>query len=354
MKASVIICTYNRSSLLNDSVVSIINQDLPHIHYEIIVVDNNSSDNTRDVVMELIAASPVSLKYIIEPRQGLSFARNTGITEAIGELIVFTDDDIDADKCWLSEIVSAFETPNIACVGGPLRAVWPCEKPAWLTPKWQEYLAISEFNSVRETGQFQWPNYPFGANIAFRKEVFDEIGVFPTDLGRLGNCLLSNEETSLCKKIEKSGKMIAFAPNAVVHHKINRGRLTKQWFYHRSYWQGRSDAILDSEDSSTKYSRLQTISRNTLLYETKGESLDFDAKCIQRSVIGYLYQFLGDHREVKSFKNLKKLKTVISSFQKQASERDLQFLKSSSWKITAPLRWLFDVLRRRDSKPTAI
>src|SRR5208283_599657 len=108
MKASVIICTYNRSGLLKDSVLSVQNQDFLPYQYEIIVVDNNSIDDTKSVVTELSTDSPVKVKYVFEGRQGLSFARNTGIANAEGEIIAFTDDDIDADKSWLKEIVHAF------------------------------------------------------------------------------------------------------------------------------------------------------------------------------------------------------------------------------------------------------
>src|SRR5574340_52790 len=107
MKASVIICTYNRADLLKESILSVQNQDFPSDQYEIIVVDNNSADDTKDVVTETAKDSPVRIIYVFEGKQGLSHARNTGINNSDGEIIVFTDDDVEAEKSWLRELVAA-------------------------------------------------------------------------------------------------------------------------------------------------------------------------------------------------------------------------------------------------------
>ncbi|MBJ6801032.1 glycoside hydrolase family 99-like domain-containing protein [Geomonas propionica] len=290
MKASVIICTYNRVELLRDSIAAIQKQQFPAADFEIVVVDNNSSDDTRAVTEQAAASSEVAIKYIFEARQGLSFARNAGIENAAGEIVAFVDDDIDAEPGWLAAIVDAFADADVACAGGPIRPVWPSERPAWLSDDWVPYLTINEFDAARKAGAFTWPDTPWGANITFRKSVFDSIGVFPTNLGRIGNSLLSNEEVNICKKIAQAGLRIAFAPEAVIHHKIDPRRVTMQWFYHRTYWQGRSDAILDASSQAGSYDGICQRLRRYLDVAAKEGATSFTARCARKIVIGYLFE----------------------------------------------------------------
>lgn len=292
IKASVVICTYNRCTLLADSVSAMVQQDFPVDQYEIIVVDNNSADDTRAVTEALINISPVRIRYILEQQQGLSFARNTGIDNAEGEIVAFVDDDIDAERGWLKAIISAFDDTQVACAGGPIRASWPAqgEKPAWLTNTWVSYLTVSEFKSAKKTGEFVWPDTPWGANISFRKKAFNTVGTFPTNLGRIGSSLLSNEEIIISKKLASAGFRIAFAPDAVIHHKIPSERLTKQYFYHRTYWQGISDAILDTETDASVYEGLRKRTLNFVRDRSKYGANDFTTNCSRRIALGYLYQ----------------------------------------------------------------
>ncbi len=313
MKASVIICTYNRSVLLKESLRSVQAQDFLAGQFEIIVVDNNSTDDTRQVVMEFAASSSVPTKYIFEPQQGLSDARNAGIHQAEGEIIVFTDDDIEAEKSWLRELILAFDGHDVACAGGPIKPIWGIEKPEWLTERWQSYLTISEFPSVQKSGEFKGPEYPWGANMAFRKEVFTTIGMFPSELGRTGACLLSNEEIILCRRIEERGKHIRFAPGAVIFHKIPAARLTKQWFYHRTYWQGRSDAVLDMQSDAAVYSRLRQRAAEMIWKAIDKNEDDFSRVCFKRLAQGYLHQLLlPDRNDGQNFRMLRKLETFFS------------------------------------------
>lgn len=318
MLASVIICTYNRSDLLEESLLSVCRQDLADDQYEILVVDNNSIDNTRQVVQNVAASSKVKISYIFEKRQGLSFARNSGIDAAQGEIVVFTDDDIEAEPQWLRKTVAIFSSPEVACAGGPIRPLWPHEKPQWLDTEREGFLTISEFEAARETGRFSYPNYPWGANIAFRRTVFKEIGVFPTDLGRIGASLLSNEELNLCKRIEAAGYLISFAPEAVIHHKIPAQRMTKSWMMHRAYWQGRSDAILDTGTTPFRYSRLRDFARQLFWHQAKDRGADFTTTCIERNLIGYLHQLLIVSQEppLSQFRKIRAIRKFLSSFTK--------------------------------------
>jgi len=385
--ASIIVCTYNRQELLKESIISLQAQTFPHEMYEIIVVDNNSTDSTREMIEAFAVASPVNIKYLFEPRQGLSYARNSGIDTAQGDIVVFTDDDIEADPLWLAEIVAAFESPVVVCAGGPLRPIWLIDRPDWLTDNLLNYLAVSEFEPARESGEFTYPNYPWGANISFRKDVFNEVGMFPENLGRKGGSLLSNEEINLCRKIEVTGKRIQFVAGAVIHHKMQPDRLKKLWFYHRTFHQGRSDAILDIA-LGYDLSRLKNLCSTGIWSYTSTDNKSFEVRCARKQTIGYLSEMLasnqcGPRRRIRQFQAyiyeqvrclreyihlLNSTNILLAEREKQLVERDRQLeerdrqLKERNqqiaklsqqidelhnsfiWRATTPIRWIVDKL----------
>lgn len=351
MKASVIICTYNRSAMLGDSIRAIRSQDFPSHAYEIIVVDNNSTDNTQQVVEALQSDSQVEIRYLFESRQGLSFARNSGIQAARGEVVAFVDDDIDAEKFWLKEVVDAFSPPDVACVGGPIRPVWLTEKPDWLTEEWYGYLSVSEFASARSRGEFVGPEYPWGANIAFRRSVINEIGGFPTNLGRIGTTLLSGEEVALCMKIEEQGYRIGYAPNAIIHHKIPPERLRKRWYYRRTYWHGRSDAVLNCSNPSRMEKELRRYTNILRMGFNADNPHSFEARCYRRVGIGFFHQMflcLYGETKVREYNALRALFCIFHESSKgivvlRENEDELMAIRNSlSWRLTAPIRLLLD------------
>jgi len=311
LKASVVICTHNRANLLKESVEAILRQDFPRTDLEIIVVNNNSTDNTCEVTEGLAATSPVRFTYVFEQEQGLSHARNAGIRRAAGEIVIFVDDDIDAEVGWLKNLVEAFNDPAVGGAGGPIRPIWPFERPDWLNDRWLGFLTISEFTHARETGKFMGPcNFPWGANMAFRRNVFDEAGMFPVDLGRVGGCLLSSEEVGLFRRIDAGGKRISFVPDAVILHKIAPERLTRQWFYHRTYWQGRSNAVMNTGDVKNIQKQLVDC-LTALVYFELGEDIPaFDRRCKTRETTGYLAQLLLPQQEEDRMLRYRRLKVV--------------------------------------------
>lgn len=341
VRISVIICTYNRSALLEGSIRSIIGQDFPSNEYEIVVVDNNSTDGTRAVVEGFASSSSVKIKYVFEGRQGLSNARNTGVRNASGEVIIFTDDDVEADGNWLKEYSTAFKDPEVYSAGGPLKPVWPGKRPEWLTDEFLGFLAVSEFAEARRNGnEFKDGNdNPWGANMAFRKSVFEEFGGFPEDLGRKGRLLLSNEEILLCRRIREKGRRIVFVPGAVVHHKISSARLSKRWFCHRFYWQGRSDAVLGKALKAYPYSQLRLSARDLSLQRAAGVP-EFVIRCHERYAMGFLHQLvISDPQD--DFRVLRALET----FSGYAKNRRGSILQAFSRKLTAPMRAFYGTLK---------
>jgi GT2 family glycosyltransferase len=242
LRASVIVCTHNGGSLIEKAIESLVDQDLPSPAFEIVVVDNASSDATPAVLRMMSERHPGRIRIVREPVLGLSRARNRGICESHGEVIAFTD-DARVSVHWLRALVEACERPEVACAGGPVHPTMEEPLPAWLTPQFLPYLAV--FDKGPDEVELSYNQYPRGVNIAFPRHSFQEVGLFSTAFGRKGRSLLSNEEIELCYRLERRGRRILYVPGAVVNHVIHADRLTVDWFQRRFYWQGKSEAYFD-------------------------------------------------------------------------------------------------------------
>lgn len=361
MKISVVVCTYNRAALLSQAITSLENISYPIESFEIIIVDNNSTDSTKSIVQKHKGESSCNIRYIFENCQGLSFARNKGIMSAKGEIVVFVDDDIEPAPDWLNEIISGFDSPEIVAVGGPIRPLWPREKPDWLLDSMLEPLTISEFPKAALLGEFIYPDIPFGANMAFRREIFEKIGLFATELGRKGNSLLSNEDVELFHRIQRLGLKVRFSPNAVIYHKIDPNRLTRRWFYRRYYWQGRSDAVLDNIFDVNVYPKLRGMIPLMQQFQMNSRELSFNDRCAFFSLKGYLHQLFfadslsEDKIHLRSMRSLAIFVATISNMtlpeniSEKLAQRDRQIYdltSSLSWRITAPLRYVHSIGKR--------
>src|SRR5687768_2426983 len=178
---SIIICTWNRSASLKRTLASLAAAEPPSAQPEVIVVDNNSSDDTRRLVTELENSwSHGALRYVFEDRQGKQFALNTGISHARGEILAFTDDDVEVDRQWLLVIERVFSTESVAVVGGVTKVIWPCEPPTWYGPEMSSVVAEVDLGSAIIEPPPQ--GYaPAGSNLIVRREVFSTIGMFSTE-----------------------------------------------------------------------------------------------------------------------------------------------------------------------------
>ena len=242
MNISIIICTYNRSKSLERTLDSIREMAMPiGLEWELIVVDNNSKDDTNKVVEEYQRKCEFSVRYIKEEQQGLSFARNRGVKETKGKIIAFTDDDVLVDKNWLRSISKAFEEYDVACVGGKILPIWEKCKPKWLTEEYYGCLALLDYGE--RPLYFDKPNI-WGANSAVKAEVFQEYGLFDTSLGRIPGKLYAGEETSLFKKILNGGDKIFYSPQSIVHHIIPKERMAKNYIRKWKFDNGELKGIL--------------------------------------------------------------------------------------------------------------
>ena len=249
MLLSVVVCTYNRSKQLERALASLIDQTLALQDYEIIVVNNASTDGTRDVAVKLAQAAP-NLRYVYEPELGLSNARNSGVREARGEIVAFMDDDAAADKAWLAHVAEVFRRGDtrLGCVGGKVLPVWPRSRPAWLSEPMLGFLGLLDYGDESRPCDFP-KEYAIGCNMAFRREFLLSDGQpFDPQLGRRGSNLVGNEEIALQSKVSKQGGIIYYEAKSLVHHFVPEERLTRRWFIRRTFDQGVSDVLAGHDE----------------------------------------------------------------------------------------------------------
>ena len=242
IQISVAICTLNRADYLRKALQSLAEQTLSTELYEILVVDNNSTDQTKEVATEEFSYLS-NLRYLFEPILGLSQARNTAWQQAKGKYVAYLDDDAIASPQWLEKILEVFDTrhPRPGCVGGKVEPIWEKPRPDWLSDKLLPYLTVIDWADAPLL--LKGSKYAAGANMAFPKQVIEEIGGFETRLGRKGKNLLSNEEMYVREQLDALSYETYYHPQASVKHHVAASRLKKQWFIDRSYWQGVSQAV---------------------------------------------------------------------------------------------------------------
>jgi glucosyl-dolichyl phosphate glucuronosyltransferase len=231
MKISVIIATYNRSDMLAIALESLVQLTVsPDFEWEVLIVDNNSKDSTKAVANSFVTKQPRRFRYIFEPQQGKSFALNTGVREARGELIAFTDDDVTVHPDWLMQLVDTMSRFDCAGVGGRIVPVWTVPRPDWLETEGPNKLmsAVVSFNLGSEPCAIT--TAALGANCAFRKEMFLKHGTFRADLGLIAGNRIGGEDTEFCRRLIKSGERLYYAPTAIIYHPVEKCRTEKSYF----------------------------------------------------------------------------------------------------------------------------
>lgn len=227
LEVSVVISTYNRSALLEGAVESLLCQDADGVGYEVIVVDNNSTDRTRDVVERLASRRGDILRYVFESKQGVSYGRNAGIENAAGPIVAFTDDDVRVSRNWIASIKRAFDSHgNADFVGGRILPHWKTSPPAWLTRDHWWPLALVDFGELVQRSDAANPLCLPTANACFRKEVFSHFGGFsPNFSGR--------EDHEMLLRLWLAGRHGIYVPEIVATAEVQPERMTKS--YHRNW-----------------------------------------------------------------------------------------------------------------------
>ncbi len=279
MKVWVVICTWNRAKLLDQTLTSMQQLRIPEgVEWELLIVDNNSTDHTREVIAahsvllpirslferrvgksfalnralfevtgddtqqvvhDFISTSGLDCRYVSEPLPGHSHARNRGVQESLGEIIAFTDDDVVVDPYWIEQIVQKFREKQVACVGGKISPIWEKPCPKWLKKEFFAYIALLDLGDqeMKLSAATLW-----GANLAVRSSYLKERR-FNTHLGPKGKKLYRGEEAELIQGLINEGKEVLYCPSILVHHFIPASRIKKSYFRKWIYDHGELQGI---------------------------------------------------------------------------------------------------------------
>ena len=240
---SAIICTRNRCTYLRSALDSLATQTLADEQYEILVVDNGSSDATAAVVRQY-CRSLKNLRYIYQNEIGLNRARNAGWQAARGEYIAYLDDDAIAESDWLETIVAVFrqQTPRPGCVGGKVEPIWEAPRPSWLPDSMLCFLALLDWSPTPL--QLSTEQWLVGVNMAIPREVLQEINGFAPEFDLVDKKLLTGGEIILQLQLRQQGYTCFYHPQILVHHHIHPIRLKRRWLRRRFFWQGVTNAML--------------------------------------------------------------------------------------------------------------
>jgi glycosyltransferase involved in cell wall biosynthesis len=290
---SAIICTHNRDTYLGAAIDSLLAQNFV-ANFEVVIVDNGSSDSTREVVEQ--RATDPRVKYIFEPTIGLSVARNTGARVASAEILAYLDDDAVASPGWLQVLYSAYvNNTQLVIAGGKVTLLWPpgIQPPKWLSPGLASNLGAYDLGEA--TVYIEQPGLtPRGLNYSIRRSFLQEIGGFDPQLGRVGKNLLSNEELQMTEFALQRGWQVAYLPEALVAHNVAPERLKPSWFLNRGWWQGISECYREQLSGKAGIAQLQRGSERFLrgLYKSLQYISDpaerFDKLVYAYGQIGYL------------------------------------------------------------------
>lgn len=233
-KVSVIVCTTDRNTLrkcLKSLKIQI------YDNYEVIVIGTNNQSKSL--------MTDFDFKFILSQKANSSFQRNLGIKEAEGEIVTFIDDDAIADKKWLKTLTKHYDDESVVCVGGKIIPMFLTKVPSFLKQlpegMFKGFIGETLLN-FDEATTIDKPLL-WGCNLSFRRNIFDDVGLFDENLGRTTDKLISEDETELQRRILKKGFKLVYEPKAIVTHLIDEKKLTKKWFLERSFWQGYSEII---------------------------------------------------------------------------------------------------------------
>jgi len=237
LSLSVVVCTHDRPADLERCLNGFAALRRP---VQVVVVDSASEPPAEDVVAPFRARMPL-LRYVYEPLPGLSTARNRGVRETAGEVVAFVDDDAIPAPDWADELLAPFERAEVGCAGGECRPRFECARPPWLSDALLAFAGITSFGggSRQARSRAEWP---FGANIAFRRAALEQAGGFSPELGRVGTSLLSYEDTAMVERVTAAGWEVWLRPAAVVEHTVSAQRCRGRYYWRRSWCNGVSRA----------------------------------------------------------------------------------------------------------------
>ncbi len=279
MKLSIVICSYNRAQYIGDALDSLYKQTTSLSDFEVMLVDNNSTDGTPEVYKSWREIHPEgNFQYLTEHQQGASFARNTGAAHAQSDWLCFMDDDAVAFPDFVANIIKhTQEKPTIVGFGGKIIPKYIPEKPVWMSYYVSSLVGNFDYSPV--PCAFKKGKYPLESNMVIKKSVFDQIGGFNTTLpGVMGTLRIGGEGKELFYKVIGLGEEIYYDPNIIVYHVVETNKLTKEYLYRVASGIGRGE-------------RVRTLSISTFSYTMK--LIEYCFKLGAGVVLGIKYAMMG-------------------------------------------------------------
>ena len=295
---SVVICTYNNATSLALTLEQLSAQQTTNKqNFEIILINNNSSDHTSEICKSFVEQTPISARYFLESRQGLSHARNTGVQNSSGIYILFTDDDADLPINWLESYQKIIEEHQPDCLYSKINVIWDKPSPWWFLPEYNpcfvhldygpELLHVSDYHK-----EF------YGKNFSVKKELIERMGGFDPALGRNGGKLIAGEETLLYRRLIEMNKIVIYFPNAAVGHRLKEREYTEENIRKQ---------FIDSAYSIHHISRL--VARKRILGRPFRAIID-NLQMVASSLLGYIIAALQSNKSYKLYHKLCLLRSL--------------------------------------------
>ena len=245
-KATIAICTYNRAKLLMLCIESLTKIDFQKENFEVLVVNNNSTDNTLEVCKQAELLFPqLNFRYVTETQQGVGYTRTRCAKEAKGEIVAYIDDDCLADENWLKNIVGFYENhPDAMSTGGKILPKYLVPVADWFGKYFWGLVGLYDLGS--KVFQMKGVRYPAGANMHFRKKAFEKYGYFDGNLGRSGTSLMAGEEKAMYLKLINHIEKVYYLPQVVVQHHVEGNKFDKAYVRRHSYGIGGSERLMNA------------------------------------------------------------------------------------------------------------
>lgn len=244
MRLDVILPTFNRHELLKLTLESLLAADIPAgLSVSITVVDNNSTDATRETVEAYQPKFSGRLHYVFERKQGRSQALNAGIQSTNGDLVGMIDDDEQIDRLWFRRIYEIFAGGEVDFIGGPYVPHWPSTPPQWLPRNHAGVIGVVDGGPQHAYGTSDAEL--MGGNAVISRAMFAQVGLYSPDLGRSGKLPLADEDTDMYHRLLAAGARGVYVPDLIIYHYIHPDRLTKRYFRRWHFWRGVSSGRLD-------------------------------------------------------------------------------------------------------------
>jgi glucosyl-dolichyl phosphate glucuronosyltransferase len=251
MRLDVIIPTFNRQEMLARTLDSLFAAVVPRgLEVRIIVVDNNSTDGTKELILSRAKENEARLSYVFEPRQGRSSALNAGIAADDGDLIGMIDDDEEIDEHWYECVYATFSEREIDFIGGPYIPRWGAQAPDWLPRDYLGVIGWVEGGEKVVAYDEKYPGILMGGNAVLTRDVIKRVGSYNTSLSRTGTRLLAGEDEDMYKRLLDAGARGLYIPDLIIYHYVPPERLTKRYFRRWCFWRGVSLGLLERESRS--------------------------------------------------------------------------------------------------------